>query len=151
MARWVWIEVRWKLWVESRKSLKRTCRADQLSHMHLDGFMLSSRTSETECYPGSWPWRRNRARWCRRRTPPRGAAPGLCRNWGTPLQFLEQAQRRTGVSSILYREEYNSWKCCFLTNLWGLEGAHLQLLLQLCQRGVGDQVLQQHKETTTTC
>lgn len=32
-----------------------------------------------------------------------------------------------------------------LTNLWRLEGAVLQLLLQLCQRGVGDHLLEKEK------
>lgn len=35
-----------------------------------------------------------------------------------------------------------------LTHLWGLEGTFLQLLLQLCQRGVGDQLLEERKTFT---
>lgn len=116
--------------------------------MHLDEFHFICK--QDQCarvrYPGSWPLRWNRGQWCRHRTRPRGAVPGLCHNRETPLPFL------TGTVQIRKKcwQDFVGWEwfrqmlVYLLTNLWWLEGALLQLFLQLCQRCVSDQLLK-HK------
>lgn len=114
----------------------------KLTNMYADIFLICPEEHGGCCvrYPGSWPLRRNRGQWCKRRSQPRGAVPGLCHNWGTPLPFLSGTEEKCQQDFVTW-EPFRGMFLCLLTNLWWLEGALLQLFLQLCQRGVGDHFL----------
>lgn len=94
----------------------------------------------TRSYPGSLPWKWNRGRWCRRRSQPRGAAPGPCRSWGSPPPFLSGGETQRGWVWTRLETHASSRpnpRTDRLTNLRWLERAFFKLLLQLCQRRIG--------------
>lgn len=124
------------LWAGSRRSLqtKNPIKGHKVIVIEAEGV--------GGCYPDSWSLRWNRGRWCKRRSRPRAAVPWPHRNWGIPLRFLNRNHKH-GCQT--FAGPQTSSGLCLLTHLWWLEGFFLQLLLQLCQRGVGDQLLKERR------